>query len=406
LVAIAPAPGKAAISPRYVSRLAVTCAAATLLVTACGGAGSASGSGSAGGAAAGVIEATTGGCGGAWHLAAPGMHTFRVSDGASDGADIYLVNPRTGAIFAQVEGLGPGTSQPMRVDVGSGTYAFECVIEEVDPIFGPTETVPGHVAGTPGVLPVTNDDLVPLSKQYHAYVQAGLATLATEAGVLDSDIRGGDLTAAKRDWLTAHLTYERLGAAYGTFGNYDAEIDGRPDGLAQGVSDPRFTGFYRVEYGLWHGQSAGQLTGPAGTLAADVRALRAAWPAMEVDLLDMGLRTHEILENALQFQLSGHDDYGSGSTLATTEANVQGTFELLTLLHPLLVPRDPQLAAVTAALDGLQTLLLSQQRPGGRWEPVADLPAATREQLDAACDQALTVLAPVAVITEPRNVRP
>ena len=55
---------------------------------------------------------------------------------------------------------------------------------------------------------------------------------------------------------------------------------------------------------------------------------------MEVDLLDVGLRTHEILENALQFQLTGHDDYGSGTTLATTAANITGTRELLTILHP------------------------------------------------------------------------
>ena len=82
----------------------------------------------------------------------------------------------------------------------------------------------------------------------------------------------------------------------------------------------------------------GELAGPADQLAADVRALPAFWPGMEIDLLDIGLRTHEILENALQFQLTGHDDYGSGTTLATTAANITGTRELLAVLHPLLVP--------------------------------------------------------------------
>ena len=38
---------------------------------------------------------------------------------------------------------------------------------------------------------------------------------------------------------------------------------------------------------------------------------------------DIGLRTHEILENTLQFQLTGHDDYGGGTTLATTLANIR-----------------------------------------------------------------------------------
>jgi len=382
--------------------------AASLLLAACGGTGSGSAGSGGPGADSGVIEATTGQCGGAWQLPGPGPHTFTIYNGASDGTDVYLANPHTGAIFAQVEGLGPGTTDPMTVDVGSGTYAFECVTEDFNPIFGPAETVSGHVAGTPGVLPVTSADLVPASKQYHTYVQAGLATLVTQVTTLDGDLRSGNLTAAKRDWLTAHLTYQRLGAAYGTFDtpstDYDSEIDGRPDGLPKGVNDPGFTGFYRVEYGLWHGQSAAQLTGPAGTLVRDVRQLQSAWPSLEVNLLDMGLRTHEILENALEFQLSGHDDYGSGSTLATTEANVQGTLELLSLLHPLLVPRYPQLPAVYTALDSLQSLLQGQQRPGGQWVSVADLSATAHEQIDAACDQALTVLAPVAVITEPRLV--
>ncbi len=105
------------------------------------------------------------------------------------------------------------------------------------------------------------------------------------------------------------------------------------------MTDPGFTGFYRVEYGLWHGQSAAELTGRPPAATHDVRALQAAFPTMEIDLLDIGLRTHEILENALQFQLTGHDDYGSGTTLATTRANITGTRELLT--DPAPAARDP-----------------------------------------------------------------
>ena len=66
-----------------------------------------------------------------------------------------------------------------------------------------------------------------------------------------------------------------------------------------------------------------QLTGPP-PLHHDVRAAATPLPGLEIDLLDMGLRTHEILENALQFQLTGHDDYGSGTTLATTRRTSPG----------------------------------------------------------------------------------
>ncbi len=348
------------------------------------------------------ITFNTAQCGGRWH-AKPGLRTFQITNESGTAAEVYLINPANNAIFGAVDGLGTGTTSPMQVQLGSGTYAFQCVIEDVDPFTGPSVVVPGHVQGQPGIVPVTDNELVGPSKQYHAYVTAGLIQLTAQAAALAKDVKTGNLRAAKAAWLSAHLTYERLGAAYGTFGAFDGEIDGRADGLPGGVHDPKFTGFYRVEYGLWHSQSAAELTKPTDQLLGYVRGLQKAFPAMEIDLLDVGLRTHEILENALQFQLSGHDDYGSGTTLATTLANVTGTRELLAVLHPLLVTRYSGLPAVYTWLDRLQALLQAQDHHGS-WTPVAKLSTAAREEIDAAASQALTELAPIAAITEPRRI--
>ena len=349
-----------------------------------------------------VISITTGACGGRWHLARPGWHTFTIRNAAGAGAEVDLVNPASGAIYAEIEGLGPDTSRRLPVDVGSGSYAFRCLIQDTDTLTGPLVRVGGHLAGAPGIVPVTSQDMVKPASEYHAYVTAGLAVLVSRTSRLVSDIRAGDLSGARAAWLPAHLTYERLGAAYGTFGDFDGEIDTRADGLPAGVHDPGFTGFYRLEYGLWHGQSARQLRRPADYLLHAVTSLQQAFPTMEIDLLDVGLRTHEILENALQFQLSGHDDYGSGSTLATTAANIAGTRELLTILHPILVSRYRGLPSVYTWLDRLGALLRAQDRHG-RWTPVSQLAGASREQIDAAAGQSLQVLAPIAVITEPRR---
>src|SRR5580704_946158 len=299
---------------------------------------------------ANVIAVSTGACGTGWAHPFAGLQTLQLKNESTAAAEVDLIDPANGAVYAEVEALGPGTTAPMQVDVGSGSYAFRCLIEDVDPLTGPVVKVAGHVRGAPAILPITSADLLPAAGQYHAYVTAGLQVLTGQTRTLAADVKRGNLAAARAAWLPAHLTYERLGAAYGTFGDYDTEIDGRPDGLPGGLSDPAFTGFYRIEYGLWHGQRARQLAGPAATLDRDVLALRRFWPSMEVDLLDLGLRTHEILENALEFQLTGHDDYGSGTTLATTAANSTGTRELLTILHPLLVPRYPGLPAVYAGL--------------------------------------------------------
>ncbi|HEY7143062.1 MAG TPA: EfeM/EfeO family lipoprotein [Streptosporangiaceae bacterium] len=370
-------------------------AAAGILISGCGGPDPHQGQ----------ILVSASSCGNGWPRPAAGWHTFQIYNGSTAAAEVDLINPASGAIYAEVEALGPGTVRPMRVKLGSGAYAFRCLIEDTDAITGPVRRIGGHVAGNPGIVPVTSNELLAPAREYHAYVTAGLKVLVRQAAALDADIRGGHLGAARADWLPAHLTYERLGAAYGTFDQYDGLIDTRADGLPGGVRDPGFTGFYRLEYGLWHGQGAAELRGPAGRLAHDVRALQAAFPAMEIDLLDVGLRTHEILENALQFQLSGHDDYGSGTTLATTLANITGTRELLQILHPLLVTRYRGLPAVNAWLDRLQHLLSAQQRPGGSWTPVHDLSLTARNRIDAAAGQALEELAPIAVITEPRRTQ-
>ena len=348
------------------------------------------------------ISVSNGGCGSSWQLADPGWHTFQIHNAAAENADVDLVNPGNGAIYAEVEALGPGTTSPMRLNVGSGSYAFRCLFEDFEAITGPTVVVGGHARGTPAILPVTRNDLLAPARQYHDWVGAGLNTLASQADGLAADVRTGNLGAARTAWLTAHLTYQRLGAAYDAFGDFGDEIDGVPDSQA-GVHDPGWTGFHRLEYGLWHGQSAGQLSGVANKLVTDIHGLRASWPEEQIDLIDMGLRTHEILENALQFQLSGHDDYGSGTTLATTQANIDGTRELLSILHPLLAPRYAGLPAVDSWLDRLQSLIGKERRPNGTWVPVSALSTSQREQIDAACSQALEVLAPIAAITEPRR---
>jgi len=375
--------------------VAAAAAVGAALVTGCGS------SAPAGSSSSTAISFNDASCGGSWHLARPGWHTFEITNDADYGAEVDLTNPASGAVYDELQNIGPGTTAPMTLDVGSGKYAFLCEVEDFNPVTGPTVTVAGHQAGTRTVLPITYNDLYPLAKKYAKYTESGLQVLAGQTRALAADVHAGNLATAKREWLTAHLQYETLGAAYDAFGNFDNEIDGRAD--AVGVNSSQWTGFYRLEYGLWHGQSVQELIPVADTLNTDVHKLLAWWPSQQVPLIDIGLRTHEILENALEFQLTGHDDYGSGTTLATTLANIQGTRYLLSLLHPLLAPRYPQLGQVYSGLNLLQSLVEKQRLSNGWWVPVSSLSTAARQQIDAACGQVLQVLAPIASIAEPRN---
>ncbi len=122
----------------------------------------------------------------------------------------------------------------------------------------------GHAAGTPAVMPVTYNDTIPYAKKY----QDEDRSRAQGARVGDRDARRR--RARRRpgdgapDWLTAHLQYETLGDAYGrSAASTPRSTAGR---IATGVNSPQWTGFFRLEYGLWHGQSLTSLAPVAATL--------------------------------------------------------------------------------------------------------------------------------------------
>jgi high-affinity iron transporter len=239
---------------------------------------------------------------------------------------------------------------------------------------------------------------------YRAWVQAALPRLLDAARTLDGDVARGDLAAARADWLPAHLAYERLGAAYNSFGDFDSDIDGRPDGLSAGVDDPRWTGFLAIEHALWHGAPAARVRPLTQKLVASVTSLIADFPSEDTDSEDLPLRAHEILENALQFQLSGQEDQGSGTTLATLDANTQGTQEVLSLLAPLLRARDPGLVeGVDRSLTALRAQLAATHGDAATWPAATSLDRATRERLDGTLGALLEQLARVPNLLGARN---
>ncbi|WP_438289955.1 iron uptake transporter permease EfeU [Streptomyces sp. HUAS TT7] len=341
-------------------------------------------------------------CGKGFTAPKPGRQTFQMHNTGDKASEVYLIDPASNAVYGEIEGLAPGTTRDLVATVAGGSYAWRCVPTGGKAVTSASVRVSGGAAGK-AVVPVSEADLAAPLTSYKQYVNQGLTTLVAQTKQLSDDIAGGNLDAARTDWLTAHRTYASLGAAYGTFQDFDKKINGRTAGLPDGVTDKDFTGFHRVEYGLWHGQSASDLAAPAARLAEDVTGLQKAFPTQDFDPADLPLRTHEILENTLQFELTGDADQGSGTTLATADANLAGTRELLGVLRPLLASRDAQLLpGVDADIDRVQKLLDSAHH-GQSWTPVDKLDAISRARLNGATGQLLEDLAPVPDLLEIRK---
>lgn len=381
------------------SALVVATVSAALLLSAC-----ASGPTSRGAAIAHVAVGLDD-CGHGWTDPHPGRQVFELHNTTVGGAEVYLESATDGAVYLDVESIGANATQRASVTLGDGTYRFVCLPADQDPVRARNVTISG--AGeptglTPGIKPVTRNDLIPALKAYQGWIVGRLPVLLRQVQRLQSDVAAGDLRSTRRSWLVAHLTYETLGAAYGAFGDYDTAINGRPSPGKTALADTRLEGFHRIEAMLWHGRPATDIAPHTARLVRAVSRLCSAFSQDRIDPVDIGLRAHEILENALQLELTGRTDAGSHTNLATIDANLTGTREALAPLKQILSSRYPRLTATEKAINAAE-LLVGSYRHDGRWTPLASLSRSQREDLDAQISATLELLAPVAAITEPRR---
>ena len=350
-----------------------------------------------------VVTVSVDHCGEGWTHGDPGQQTFVLRNRDISSAEVYLTDAASQKVYAYVDNIGPDASADMSIDLPSGHYVFRCAVSDQDVATGPEVVVAGHHKGAASpVAAVSQVEMITATKQYEDYVSGLLPGLSALAAQLDADIRAGDLTRARTDWLPAHLAYERLGAAYNAFGDIDGSINGTSAGLEGGAADSGFTGFHRIERGLWGGEDAATLAPIADGLVTDVATLLQEFPTAQIDPLDVAIRAHEITENALQFELTGKTDYGSGTTLATVDANLDGTKAVLDLLKPILTSRYPGLQHVYAEIAAAASDI-EATRSGGQWRPLAALSTAQRERVDSDISELTQLLAPIASICEPRR---
>lgn len=398
----APAGAKTA-SPRPMRRPWLYLAAAVILPLAAV-AGFVLAAPSTGGGQAAAVTVSAGGCADDWAGASAGRRTFTVVNESSHGGEIYLVRAADASVVGEIEGLGPGTRRSISVDLAPGSYAWRCVVpgqlDQRSPAGQVTGTGPAAVAAP--VLPIAPSDLAGPLRANAAYVLAAVRTTGVEAQHVRDALQHGDLPGARAAWLPAQLAWERTGAAYGAFDDLGVAIAGLPQGLPHGVADPGFTGLRRLEYGLWHGESATTLVPVAAKLVDDLQALTVKLPTLEADPADLPRRAHEILEDAVRRHLTGLSDQGSGSGYAETLADVDATTAVLDQLRGLITARRPELLPVLARQTQALRDALNAIQAGGAWRAPSAVPFTQRQHVDAATGAILESLATVPTLLEIR----
>ncbi|HUA48617.1 MAG TPA: EfeM/EfeO family lipoprotein [Solirubrobacteraceae bacterium] len=244
---------------------------------------------------------------------------------------------------------------------------------------------------------------IPPMNEYRQYVASKLLTLQSQVAALITAIGSGSVAQAEAAWVAAHLTWLDIGQddnAYGAFGELGRQIDGPAAGLVGGTASPDFTGFHKIELDLWTRGDLAAARTDADTLQSLVAQLitiplASELPDTKAGIANWVLRPHEILEDANRDTLTGNDDYGSGTGLASLTADVAATRELLTLLSPVIDPVAPHLVGrASGELDALDSAIQAAC-PDGEWVAIQKLPMAEREQIDADTGDLVETLAPI-----------
>jgi high-affinity iron transporter len=353
-------------------------------------------------------------CATEWSGGASGTTTFMVTNASSQAGEINLDNA-AGEVVAEIETLGPATTAAMTATLDPGTYSFTCRISGKPAASSPAVAVTGaKLAQAPvPVKPVTVADLTPANDEYQRYAAGQLDALQTRLAALQADLAANDLAQARADWLVAQQDWERVGASYDSFGDLGEAVDGLPEQFEGGVSDPKFTGLHRLEYGLWNGQPMAELQRVTATTVAAVAAVQHDLSSDDLagDPTNLPLRAHEILEDALRDHLSGQDDEGSGAGYALTYADTEVDLQVLSFLEPLLATRSPKLVGTARSeIATLQQALLGAYHGtvpadaatpvGSSWQSPTAAPLTVRQKVNAALGSLLETLSQVPGLLE------
>ncbi len=227
-------------------------------------------------------------------------------------------------------------------------------------------------------------DLVLPIADYKAFVVEKSAKLVTDTKAFTEAIKAGETEKAKALFAPTRMSYEAIEPIAELFSDLDASINSRANDHEKKEHDPGFTGFHRIEYGLFVGNSTEGLAPFADKLMADVSELnkRITELALPPDKVMGGAAA--LMEEVAATKISGEEDRYSHTDLWDFKANFDGSRKIFELVRPLIEKQDGAFVAKVAGnFDTVDTTLAKYKLSEG-YQSYDKLTEADRRVLAAA----------------------
>jgi iron uptake system component EfeO len=214
------------------------------------------------------------------------------------------------------------------------------------------------LAGTVSAEVAPGDIVAPIA-DYKIWVGQEVEALLGATQAFVDAVEAGDLAKAKALYAPARIHYERIEPIAELFSDLDKSIDVRADDFEKKEADSNFSGFHRLEYGLFAKNSTDGLAPFAARLIADVKELQARIRQLAVPPEKVVGGAATLIEEVAKTKISGEEDRYSRTDLWDFNANVEGARKIHDLLRPLTTKENPKLvqridanfAKIVALLD-------------------------------------------------------
>ena len=224
-------------------------------------------------------------------------------------------------------------------------------------------------------------DLVEPLAQYKIYVAENTAKLVKDTRAFVVAIKEGDVEKAKRLFAPTRTSYEAIEPIAELFHDLDVAIDSRADDYEKKEADPKFTGFHRIEYGLWEKGSTKGLEKYADKLMKDVAALNGRINKLTFPPEVVVGGAAALMEEVAATKISGEEDRYSRTDLWDFQANFAGSKKIFELLRPLLEKDNPEFVAKVARNFQAVEEVLAQYKQNGGYVSYVKLTDADRKVL-------------------------
>jgi iron uptake system component EfeO len=293
---------------------------------------------------------------------AAGPITFKITNKDATGvSEVELLSGER--ILGEKENVAAGLDGQFAVRVDAGTYHLYCpgAVSERTPI-----TVTGQATAVDDSVAVL---VTQASAGYKRYVDTQLGYFLTATRKLATALHGTDLAAAQRAYIAARPFYEKVEPVAESFVNGTQNLDADIDARANDVPASKWSGYHRIERGLFLAHSLAGLARWGDKLVVDVRTLVAKAEQLTYTAPDLANGAQGLLDEIAATKITGEEERYSHIDVVDMADNVEGAEQAFAQLEPALHTIDATLARTIAArfkaLDAVVDKYRTSANPSG-----------------------------------------